>query len=69
MSIFEAIEASNIDSLNEILETEYDLSLRNEEGKTPLDVAAILGKKDIIELLTKKEANVNATNDSGETNK
>ena len=65
MSIYEAIEASDIDSISEILETECNLSSRNEDGKTALDVAAILGKKDVIELLTKKDIDINATNDSG----
>ena len=46
-------------------EEERDLNLRDEQGRTPLDLATILGREGIIRVLVERGADVNLANASG----
>ena len=64
-SIFEAIENDNVQDMQKLLLAKPDLEIRNQKGWTPL-VSAVKGKRaEIVELLAKTGANVNASSTSG----
>ena len=63
--LFQLIEKDDLDGLNELLEDEFDFSIRNKDGKRALELSALLGRKNIIELLIQKEDNINVANSSG----
>ena len=66
-SIHAAARYGNIEAVKKHLATGTDVSLRNENGDTPLNYAAFLGHVKIVELLLENGANVNAKKDDGET--
>ena len=59
-SIHAAARYGNIEAVKKHLATGTDVSLRNENGDTPLNYAAFLGHVKIVELLLENGANVNA---------
>ena len=46
-------------------EEERDLNLRDEQGRTPLDLATILGREEIVGVLVERGADVNLASASG----
>lgn len=65
--IFHLVESGEREALAERLEAgETDLCARDESGRTALDLAALLGREEVVRLLTEKGAEVNLTNKSGE---
>lgn len=69
--LFGLVEAGGTDELIQLLEldnSEYKghLSVRNEQGRTALDIAALLGKVDILKALTGHGSDLNQTNKTGE---
>ena len=67
-TIFQLVELGKKEDLAERLEEEGsdDLKVRDEQGKTALDLAAILGRDEMAQLLMGRGAEVNLTNKSGE---
>ena len=51
--------------LERLEEEERDLNSRDEQGRTLLDLATILGREEIVHLLVEKGADVNLANPSG----
>lgn len=64
-SVFELVESGDRDRLLELLEGESDLSARDKGGRTALDLASLLGKAEVAQVLVDKGANVNLQNKSG----
>ena len=64
-TLFEAIESADPESCASVLEGEVNLSKRNKDGKTPLELSVLLGKDELVELLLQKGANANQANPSG----
>ena len=59
-SIHSAARYGNIEAVRKHLDAGKDVSLRNNNGDTPLNYAAFLGHMEIVELLLQNGANVNA---------
>ena len=66
MSIHEATEAGNIEVVELHLAAGTDVDTKNENGFTPLHIAASKGYKEVAELLVTNDADVN-TKDNGST--
>ena len=64
-TLFEAIQSGDPESCASVLEGEINLSKRNKDGKTPLELSVLLGKDELVELLLQKGANGNEANPSG----
>ena len=64
--LFSLISSNDLEGVQDLLqeETELDLKKRNENGITPLDLSALLGRKEITELLSQK-TEPNTANVSG----
>ncbi len=67
ISIHEAAEAGNIESVKQALADGADVNAKNEDGVTPLSSAAYFGHKKVVELLIAKDADVNAKDNLGDT--
>ena len=68
ISIHEAAALGNIEAVKQFLDSGTDVNAKDETGGTPLDEAAGWGRKDIVELLIAKGADVNARfDDDGST--
>ncbi|MDF3048086.1 MAG: ankyrin repeat protein [Candidatus Midichloriaceae bacterium] len=74
-ALFAAIESNNLEEVNSLIEQGADVNSANYEGETPL-MAAVMqnihqdkftGEVQIIELLVKKGANVDGTDNFGNT--
>ena len=66
VSLFMLVECGEQEKLLEYLNDESpELSARNGDGKSPLDVAAILGRGEMAKLVVEKGAAVNLANKSG----
>lgn len=67
LTLFPLVESGEHEKLLEYLndENNVDLSIRNNEGKNPLDVAAILGGGEVAKVLVEKGSAVNLANKSG----
>lgn len=67
MDLFSCAEAGNINGVKQLLEN-ADVNVRNMEGRTPLWIAASVGRDSIVELLTQdKRCNVNLDDNKGWT--
>jgi|TARA_B100002003_G_scaffold82034_1_gene76522 ankyrin repeat protein len=66
-SIFGAASTGGIEWVKQHLAARTDVDARDDDGKTPLHLAANHGHKEIAELLIAKGSNVNAKNRSGQT--
>ena len=64
--VFDHVESGDRDGLLELLEGECDLGARDKHGRTALDLAALLGRGEIAQLLVEKGADVNLANASGD---
>ena len=64
-TLFQAIESGDPENCASVLEGEVNLSKRNRDGKTPLEMSVLLGKDELVELLLQKGANPNQANPSG----
>lgn len=68
-SLFSLVEAGDLEKLDQCLDEEEGrekrLSSFSAEGRTPLELASILGKGEVARLLVTKGADVNAANKSG----
>ncbi|KAL4479521.1 hypothetical protein ABPG72_011843 [Tetrahymena utriculariae] len=67
--VFEAIKENNIHEIEDLLNQYHTLSLesKDEEGNTFIIVAAQVGSKEIVEYLFQKGADINASNNDGDT--
>lgn len=68
VSLFSLVEFGDKEKLLEIIEgSEFqkELSARDNQGRTALDTAALLGKVDIVQLLVGSGADLNKPNKSG----
>lgn len=68
-SVFSLVEAGDLEQLNQLLGEdegrEENLSSLSSEGRTPLELAAMLGKEEVARLLVNKGADINGANKSG----
>ena len=68
-SIFSLVESGDkealVQRLQESEDVQKELSTKNSRGKTPLDIAALLGKADIAQVLVDNGAELNKVNKSG----
>ena len=68
-SLFSMVEAGEWEQLGKCLEEDEglvkQLSDWSPEGRTPLELAALLGKGEVARVLVNKGAQINATNKSG----
>ena len=68
-SLFSLVEAGDLEQLEQRLTEDegrqVTLSCFNSEGRTPLELAAMLGKGEVARLLVDKGADVNGANKSG----
>ena len=68
-SIFSLVESGDkealVQRLQESEDVQKELSTKNSRGKTPLDIAALLGKADIAQVLVDNGADLNKVNKSG----
>jgi len=65
--LFDAMEAENIASVKELIGQGVNISAKNSQGDTPLHIAVRKGNFDIVQLLGKYRANVNAQDHVGMT--
>jgi ankyrin repeat protein len=62
--LFAAIQNSDIEQVKELVATSLDLNRKNENGQTPLTLAARIGQPEIVHLLISAGAQVNVEPDS-----
>src|SRR5665213_2188635 len=66
--VFRAAQNSDLETVNALLEHKPDLvSVRDNDGNTPLGIAAAEGHKEIAETLLSNAAEINSTNSKGFT--
>ena len=66
--ISEAIQQGDLAKVTEILnQNPHLVSSKDEQGDTPLHLAAWLGQKDVAELLLDRHAEINAKDNNGDT--
>ena len=56
---FNAIARHDIEKIQDIIDCEIDVNVRNEKGWTALEMAVILGSQELIELLLKNGFDIN----------
>lgn len=65
-TLFDFVESADKEQiLTHLDEEECDLNARNKYGRTPLDLAALLGREEVVRVLVEKGAEVNLANSSG----
>ena len=67
ISIHEAAKTGNIEAVKQHLAAGTDVNAKNDDGTTPLRLAAFYGHMEIVELLIEKGADVNAKEEDGFT--
>jgi ankyrin repeat protein len=67
IELIETIEKGDIEAVKQHLAAGADVSAKDEEGLTPLHLAASWGHKEVAELLIGKCADVNAKDNNGVT--
>lgn len=65
--LMNAAKAGNIQAAQDLIAQGANINARNEEGWTPLMLAALYNRKNMIELLLKHRANINAQDNNGKT--
>ncbi len=65
--IWIAVRKGDLGSVRKRLESGVKIDLRDTSGNTPLAIAALLGRDEIVEFLISKGAEVNLTNNEGQT--
>ena len=63
--VIDAVERGDVGALLDSLEQDVCLTRRDKNGRTVLDLAALLGKTELVQALVEKGAEVNAHNKSG----
>ena len=66
-ALFQAVKDINIEATKQAIADGADVNAKDENGRTLLQLAALKGHKEVVELLIAKNANVNAKNNDGET--
>ena len=67
LSIHKAAEAGNIEAVKQHLAAGTNVNAKNNDGNTPLHVAAYYVHKEIVELLIAEDADLNAKDEDGGT--
>jgi len=67
IEIEDAIRSADLDSVQKEIEAGRDINKKSESGMTPLHWAAKVNDFEIVEYLVSQNANVNSTNNNGET--
>jgi len=67
IKIEDAIRSADLDSVQKEIEAGRDINKKSESGMTPLHWAAKVNDFEIVEYLVSQNANVNSTNNNGET--
>jgi len=66
-ALFQAVKDINIEATKQAIADGADVNAKDQNGRTLLQLAALKGHKEVVELLIAKNANVNAKNNGGET--
>ena len=66
-ALFQAVKDINIEATKQAIADGADVNAKDQNGRTLLQLAALKGHKEVVELLIAKNANVNAKNKDGET--
>ena len=67
IKIEDAIRSADLDSVQKEIEAGRDINKKSESGMTPLHWAAKVNDFEIVEYLVSQNANVNSTNNNGQT--
>lgn len=68
MNLVEIIKYNNINEIKELLKNNSDINMKDNQGNTPLHLACIQRKNDIVQFLLKQEnINVNLQNNNNFT--
>ena len=66
-ALFQAVKDINIEATKQAVADGADVNAKDQNGRTLLQIAALKGHKEVVELLIAKGADVNAKRNDGET--